>query len=60
MRKSSDIEDSLQIKKMSYDDKSISYLRKETYESGQPLKSAKRESEPFTKEEVVKDLRLLG
>ncbi len=45
---------------MNYDDKSIYYLRKETYESGQPLKSAKRESELFTKEEVVKDLRLLG
>ncbi len=35
---------------MNDDDKSIHYLRKETYESGQPLKSAKRESELFIKE----------
>ncbi len=43
---------------MNYDDKSIYYLRKETYENGQQLKSAKRDSKLFIKEEVVKDLNL--
>ncbi len=45
---------------MNDDDKSIHYLRKETYRVGQQLKSAKQDSELFTKKDVVKNFRLLG